>query len=88
MGDAAGQGPEAFHFLCLDQLLFETFTLGVVKEITLELGQLAGFIEAPDKLGRDVDGVTIALLHLKLVTLRTFVRANAGQQLSAFVFGM
>ena len=38
MGDAAGEGAEAFHFLRLDQLLLEALAIGVVKEITLHLG--------------------------------------------------
>ena len=51
MSDATGEGAEAFHFLRLDQLLFEALALGVVKDITLHLGEPAQLNQRLDGLG-------------------------------------
>ncbi len=37
--DPACQSPQAFHFLRLDELLLESLSLGVVKQIDLQLRQ-------------------------------------------------
>src|SRR5881628_6299 len=86
--DSARKRAEAFHLLGLDKLLFEPFPLGVVEEISFQLGQLAGSIESSEKPCGHIQAVSVSLPHLELGSLQTVVRFEFCKELNALLLGV
>src|SRR5215203_5381239 len=72
VSNASGQCAQALHLLRLNELLFETFALGVVKQITLHTVDFVFSVKATNEPRDHVNRFAAGLPHLQLISIDRF----------------